>query len=272
MAATPTVKCPQCGRENRPKAKFCAGCGTSLQRPGPKQGPAVEKAPPSGQPRLPAPALPKEEAAEAAKRLWDWAKTVVAVGGRTAWSELTNPSVTLEGTVTETLKVDAVTPPMEPGFWWFTGIGLVMLVSGLSGHWLIPLIGSTVTLFLSWRRQARPYFSTLTPRRLAGLFGKTHQVPSLLLKVQSERGQTQVQLIGEGQGEEPGQGDRVQVWGIFDDKEETRLRAWKVQVVDEKGKPQGQAFLVPRLLPLAPTLFFVSTGSFLLALLIHLLF
>lgn len=265
MAAVQTVRCQKCGRENRAGAKFCAHCGIAL----PQMPPKEETKPPS-QPPSPVPTLPKEEAKEAARKIWDWTKTVVTVGGRMAWQEVANPTAALEGKVVDKLKVDAVTPPNEPAFWGFVAAVVVLLVFALNGQWLIPLIGTAVTLVLSWMRWRRPYFSPMAWKKLMGLFGKPTQVPSLHLKVQTAKGETQVTLLGDEQGDEPEEGERVSIWGIFDDKTQTQLRAWKVQALDEAGQPKGQPFIVPRLFPLVPILFFASLGSLILALLMML--
>ncbi len=265
MAAVQTVRCQKCGRENRAGAKFCTHCGTALPQTPPK-----EEAQPSPQAPPQVPALPKGEAVEAARKLWDWTKTVVTVGGRTAWQEVANPTASLEGKIVDKLKVEAVTPPNEPAFWAFVAAAVVLLVFGLTGQWLFPFIAAAVTLVLSWLRWRRPYFSPLAWKKLWGLFGKPTQVPSLHLKVQTAKGETQVIFLGDGQGEEPDEGDGVRVWGIFDAKAQTQLRAWKAQALDEAGKPKGQPFLVPRLFPLIPLLFFASLGALLLALLLML--
>lgn len=261
MATVQTIRCPKCGRENRSGAKFCVGCGTALPQPVREPKPE-EKAHPS------ALALPKEEAAEVARKLWDLSKTVITVGGRTAWNELTNPPATLEGKVTDELTVDAVTPPVETALWGFIGWSFVLLVFGLSGSWIIPLISTVATLVASWLRWRRPYFSPLGWRRLPG-FGKNVQVPSLNLKLQTDKGEVQVALFGEQQGDKPKEGEQVRLWGIFDDEPQTQLRAWKVQALDDSGQPKGQPLIVPRLFPLAPSLFFASLGSFVLAVLIN---
>jgi hypothetical protein len=214
--------------------------------------------------------VPKEEAAEAARKLWDFVKTVVTVGGRTAWLELVNPPVALEGTVSDRLDVEAVTPPNEPAFWGFIAAAMVLAVFALTGQWVFPLLATVTTLVLSWLRWRRPYFSPLAWKRLLSLIGKPAQVPSAYLKIQTATGLVQVALIGERQGDLPAVGDRVQVWGIADDKAATQLRAWKLQPLNAAGQPAGKPCLAPRLVPLVPALFFASLGATVLAWLVNL--
>ncbi len=143
----------------------------------------------------------------------------------------------------------------------------MLLVFALSGAWLVPLIAASTTLVLSWLKWRRPYFSPLGWKSLVALFGKPNQVSSWHLKLRTSKGETEVVILGETTGDEMTEGDRVRIWGIFDDKPQTRLRAWKVQVLDSAGQPKGRPLIAPRLFPLIPTLFFLSLGMFLLALL-----
>ncbi|MGQ9463327.1 MAG: zinc ribbon domain-containing protein [Candidatus Fervidibacter sp.] len=259
MAAVQTVRCPKCGHENRPQAKFCANCGNPLA--------LLERAPkPPPSEAVPPASVVTEEAKEAAKKIWDMVKTVVTVGGRTAWLELTNPEPVLEGTVTEQLKVEAITPPSEPAFWGAVAIGFILLVFSLVGNWLFPLIATVTFLVLSWLKWRRPYFSILALTTLGGILRR--QAPSLNLKVKTAQGEQQVIVYGDMTGDEPKVGDRIQVWGVFDDKAQTKARAWKLHVLDETRQPKGQPLVAPRLLPLVPVLFFVSLVMFVLALLV----
>lgn len=258
MAAAQTVRCSKCGHENRPQAKFCANCGNPLAQPESAPKPPAPEAVP------PAPVV-AEEAKEAAKKIWDTVKTVVTVGGRTAWLELTNPEPILEGTVTEQLKVEALTPPSEPAFWGAVAIGVILLVFSLVGNWLFPFIATVAFLVLSWLKWRRPYFSILALTTLGGILGR--QVPSLNLKVKTVQGEQQVIVYGDMTGDEPKVGDRIRVWGVFDDKAQTKARAWKLQVLDGTGQPKGQPLVAPRLFPLVPVLFFVSLAMFVLSLL-----
>lgn len=219
--------------------------------------------PPPSNATPPATAIP-EEAKEAAKKIWDTVKTVATVGGRTAWLELTNPEPSLEGIVTERLKVESVTAPNEPAFWGTVGAGVILLVFALASEWFIPFLATVTFLVLSWQRWKRPYFSALALKTLGGILGR--QVPSWNLKVKAAQGETQVIIYGEATGDEPEIGDRVRVWGIFDDKAQTKLRAWKIQALDNAGQPKGQTFQAPRLYPLIPILFFLSLALFVLAL------
>lgn len=257
MASVQTVRCPKCGHENRFGAKFCAYCGNSLAQEGtPKPSPSEATSPAT---------VTTEEAKEAAKKIWETVKTVVTVGGRTAWLELTNPEPALEGTVTEKLKVESVTAPSEPAFWGVVVAAVVLLVFTLTGKWLFPFLATVAFLVLSWLKWRRPYFSALALKGLGGILGK--QVPNWNLKVNTLQGETQIILYGDAIGEEPQIGDRIRVWGIFDDKAQTKLRAWKIQVLDTAGQPKGQPFVAPRLYPLIPFLFFLSLALFVLALL-----
>ncbi len=264
MAAVRTVRCQRCGRENREGAKFCASCGAPLT-------PVQEVAsPPPAESGPPAPTAAAEEAKEAARKIWDLVKTVVTIGARTAWLELRDPAPALEGTVTERVKVDAVTPPSEGAFWGFVVLCFVLFVFALSSVWLFPLLAAVVTLVLSWLKWRRPYFSPLGWKSLWGLIGKPVQVPSWHLKVLTPQGEKEVFIYGEATGDEPTQGERVRFWGIFEDKAQTRLRAWKVQTLDSAGQPKGQPLMAPRLIPFVPASFFASLALFALALLMSL--
>jgi len=212
----------------------------------------------------------KEEAAKAAQKLWDITKTVVTIGGRTAWQELTDPPAALDGTVTERFEVEAITPPNEPAFWVFVASVIVLAVFALAGHWFFPFVATVVTLVLSWLRWKRPFFSPLALKGLLSLLGKPAQVPSAYLKVQAPTGEVQVSLIGERQGELLQVGDRLRLWGIYEDKAMTKLRAWKVQRIDEAGQPKGEPCQVPRLFPFVPALFFASLALTLLGWLLSL--
>jgi hypothetical protein len=99
----------------------------------------LPKTPPSDA-TPPAPIV-TEEAKEAAKKLWEIVKTVVTVGGRTAWLELTNPEPVLEGTLTERLKVESVTMPKESAFWLTIVAGIVLLVFALDWQMAFPIFG-----------------------------------------------------------------------------------------------------------------------------------
>ena len=141
MASAQTVHCPKCGHENRAGAKFCVNCGTSLAQYGAPQPPPLDVRPPEK--------VAAEEAKEAAKKIWDTVKTVVTVGGRTAWLELSNPEPTFEGMVTERLKIESVTAPIEPAFWGAVGAAIVLLAFALSGRWFIPFLVTVAFLVLS---------------------------------------------------------------------------------------------------------------------------
>ncbi len=259
MAAVQTVRCPKCGHENRLGAKFCSHCGTPLAQEREKPSPS-ESTPQT---------VAAEEAKEAAKKIWDTVKTVVTIGGRTAWLELTNPEPALEGTVTEKLKVDSVTAPSEPALWGAIGGGIVLLVFALTGKWLFPFLATVAFLVLSWLKWRKPYFSALALKTLGGIWGK--QVPSWNLKVKAVHGEIQAVVYGDATGDEPQIGDQVRVWGIFDDKAQTKLRAWKIQTLNAAGQPKSQPFVAPRLYPLIPVLFFLSLILFVLALLSNLM-
>lgn len=257
MASVQTVRCPKCGHENRAGAKFCSNCGNRLVQEGEPQSP------PSGI-TLPE-TVTAEEAKEAAKKIWDTVKTVVTVGSRTAWLELTNPEPAFEGTVVEKLKVESVTAPSEPAFWATVGAGVILLVFALTGKWLVPFIATVAFLVLSWLKWKRPYFSALSLKTLGGILGK--QVPSWNLKVSTGRGEVQIVIYGDATGDEPQIGEKIRVWGIYDDKAQTKLRAWKIQALNEAGQPKGQPFVAPKLYPLIPVLFFLAFALFVIALL-----
>jgi len=257
MASVQTVRCPKCGHENRAGAKFCVKCGTPLAQE------SAPKPPPAG--ATPPATVSAEEAKEAARKIWNIVKTVVTVGSRTAWLELTNPEPAFEGTVAEKLKVESVTAPSEPAFWLAVVAAFVLFVIALTGKWLIPLIAAVVFLVLSWLKWRRPYFSLLALKTLGGVLSK--QVPSWNFTVKTADREVQVIVYGEATGDEPQIGDRIKVWGIFDDKAQTKLRAWKVQALDNLGQPKGQPLSAPRLYPLIPVLFFISLALFVLALL-----
>ncbi len=257
MASVQTVRCPKCGHENRAGAKFCINCGTSLAQEGTPKPPPSEAIPPA--------TVTAEEAKEAAKKIWDTVKTVVTVGGRTAWLELTNPEPVFEGEVTDKLKVESVTAPSEPAFWVAIGAAVFLLVFALTGKWLIPFLSTVAFLVLSWLRWRRPYFSNLALKTIGGILSK--QVPSWNMKVKTAQGEIQVVVYGEATGNEPQIGDRVRIWGVFDDKAQTKLRAWKIQTLDATGQSKGQPLIAPRLYPLIPVLFFLSLALFVLSLL-----
>lgn len=258
MAAVKMIHCPNCGRGNRAGAKFCAYCGTPLSR-----SEDVPKPPPSD--AAPPTHINAEEAKEAARKIWSTVKTVVTVGGRTAWLELTNPEPALEGIVAERLKIESVTPPKEAAFWGIIVAGIVLFVFALTGKWLIPFLSTVAFLVLSWLKWRYPYFSMLSWTNLAGLLNK--QVPSLNLTIETARGEVQTIVYGNTVGDEPQVGERVRVWGVFDDKAQRKLRAWKIQTVDALGQPKGRPLIAPRLFPLVPTLFFLSLAMFVLSLL-----
>ncbi len=253
MSSDVTVVCKKCGRANRPLARFCSGCGTPLQ---PTQKP-------------PSPGLTRsgpQEGVEAARKLWEWITTVTTVGARTAWNELVNPQPEAEGQVLEKVKVDSATPPSEPSFFALVGGGFLLLLTALGGNWLVPLSASVATLILSWLRWKRPFFSPLAWKTLTGLWGRSVRVPACYFRLRSGTGEMQIALIGPSDGPEPEDGDRVRVWGVFEDRGKTRMRAWKVERVGAKG-PDAATFTVPRLFPFIPVSFFLSLSSFVLAIL-----
>ncbi|MCS7265040.1 MAG: zinc ribbon domain-containing protein [Armatimonadetes bacterium] len=255
MAAVQTVRCNKCGHENRAGAKFCAYCGNALVQESELKPPPSNATPPA--------TVAAEEAKEAAKKIWDIVKTVVTVGSRTAWLELKKPEPAVEGTVTEKLKFESVGAPKEPSFGALIGVAFVLLVFALAGRWLFPFIATIAFLVLSWLKWQRPYFSLLALKTFGGILGK--QVPSWNLKVKTAKGETQVIVYGETSGDEPQVGDRVKVWGIFDDKAQTKLRAWKILALNDASQPKGQPFVAPRLYPLIPVMFFLSLAFFVLA-------
>ncbi len=258
MAKVQTVRCPKCGHENKVGAKFCTNCGNSLAKEGALK-PTFAEATSS---------VTAEEAKEAAKKIWETVKTVATVGSRTAWIELAKPEPALEGKVTEKLKVESVTAPNELAIWGAILACIVLLVFALTGNWLLPLLATAAFLVLSWLRWKRPYFSVLALKTLGGILGK--QVPNWNLKVKTAQGEIQIVIYGEATGDEPQIGEQVRIWGIFDDKAQTKLRAWKIQALDSTGQRKGQPFVAPRLFPLFPVLFFLSLVSLALALLIKL--
>jgi len=178
MAAIQTVRCQKCGHENRPGAKFCAHCGSPLPRPEDLPKPPPSDAAP------PTPVVP-EEAKEAAKKIWDIVKTVVTVGGRTAWLELTNPEPALEGTLTERLKVESVTMPKESAFWITVVAAIVLLVFALTGNWLLPFLAA-VGLFGSLLAQMA---SPILQRIILDELGRAFEQASSKLEPEGQDGQ-----------------------------------------------------------------------------------
>ncbi|MCS7225345.1 MAG: zinc ribbon domain-containing protein [Armatimonadetes bacterium] len=249
--------CQKCGRENRATARFCSSCGTPLTREEekPLAPPPVSEGP--------------QEGLEAARKLWDWTKTVVTVGARTAWNELVNPPPVAQGEVTEKVKLDAAMAPSEPSFFVLVAGSALLMLMALTGNWLAPLTAGLVTLVLSWLRWRRPYFSPLAWQSIAGIFGKSPMVPALHFRLKTDHQDVLVAAIGPFNGPEPAEGDRVKVWGIYDDKDQTRLRAWMI-VKEHPSDPAPAPFTVPRLFPFIPVAFFVSLAAFAIAVLLQL--
>lgn len=94
-----TVKCPECGHENKPNVRFCIRCGTPLEAAAPaKASPAREQAPgatpeatvrkeayaapPAAAPVIKAPATPKRRGLFAGRSLTLWiSAAAVLLGG-----------------------------------------------------------------------------------------------------------------------------------------------------------------------------------------------
>ncbi|HID07145.1 MAG TPA: zinc ribbon domain-containing protein, partial [Armatimonadetes bacterium] len=242
--------CPQCGHANRPIAKFCARCGARLP----------EVSPPTAEPPSGATATDVEQLKEA-RSFWQLLKSILTVGGRAAYAELFQPEPAVKGVVNAATAGAEVRLHFESA----SVIALVALLLGASLMFapragmasILLLIITGLLLILSWMGVRKPYFTRLSWDALMAVLSKDapKTAPQYVLNVADESGRAvEVTIIGAWSGELPNAGDRVHIWGIYEDDQRTKIRAWKVQVIDANGQPAGEPLIAPRLYPLVPVL------------------
>ena len=268
-------RCPKCGQDNRPDARFCAVCGGPIAGSANAGGGVQQNTPIP--PAAVVPAVAKAGAAiapvakQAAAKGWAGSKRgvgflarVFTIGGRAAYSEVFGSLPTASGQVAALANEAAVAEPIEPA--------ALAFVLALLGGWLaftlpprgtaiVVIAAPLVLLVLSWLGFRRPYFTKMTFTGLASRMrnrGRARQVPIYKFQIYEEvTGQPlDVVIIGPRQGSALAPGANVHLWGIrHPDRNE--LRAWRVEAVDATGKPLG-VLAAPRLIPLTVALFLPS--------------
>ncbi|MFA4028711.1 MAG: hypothetical protein GDYSWBUE_000775 [Candidatus Fervidibacterota bacterium] len=200
-------------------------------------------------------------------------KNVATLGMRIAYRELFEPQPMLAGTVKGVSVNETAEVKFEPMwllviFAWLIGLSLAFAPRAISGF-LLLCIACIVLLVLSWRSSGASYVSALSWLALGNVLSKGDaKVTAVKMRVQDKSGrEVEVTLVGEPVGIAPGVGEQVQVWGVYEDSARTRMRAWKVQVVDAGEGKHVEPLRTHRLLPLIPMLLFPYLGFALLALL-----
>lgn len=232
--------CQKCGTENRASAKYCRFCRAPLTEGELKAH--------------------KQTATELFKG------SINSL--RKAYFELFGPNPALVGVITKVEDGGATEVKFEP-LWifaiisWLVGLILASAPRAFIGF-LLLVVASVILLLLSQRYYQKPYITLLS--FLA--FSKGSSFRALKIGVRRDDGQNvEVEMIGEPEGIAPSVGERVHVWGVYEDENETTMRAWKVQAVDSEAKAKGEPLRTHRLLPLIPMLLFPYLVFSLLALL-----
>jgi len=232
--------CKKCGTENRAGARYCRVCRASLLEE--EQKPY------------------KQTALQLLKGSMN--------SLHKAYFELFGPNPALTGVVTKVEDGGMTEIKFEP-LWifaiisWLVGLILASAPRGFIGFLLLVAV-SIALLFLSQRYYQKPYVTLLS--FLA--FSKESSFRTLKIGVRRDDGQNvEVKMIGDPEGIAPSVGERVHVWGVYEDESKTTMRAWKVQTVDSSLKPRGEPLRTHRLLPLIPMLLFPYLVFSLLALL-----
>lgn len=291
-----TAPCPKCKQPTRPGARFCPKCGTLLSStpntpmsPQPAVPSSVAPTPSTG-PSRQSPAVDKvrqavsqvssaaapavKEAAttaapvvkDAAVKGWQVSRRemgriarILTLGGRAAYTELTNPQPVIEGTIVTQPGVAWAGPVSEPGAYLFAiGLLAIWLLLGLPAITaLLALAGIAVTLLLlAWQGTRHPYFSTLTYRCLwRRLRRQPAHVAELRCQIQDQATGKHVPVVvlGYDPAGALAANTYVRVYGI-PDRRGGSIRAWKVETIDRAGRLAG-ALTAPRLLPLTVALF-----------------
>ena len=253
-----THNCPFCGQANRVGARFCAGCGKDMSAP---DAPGViQKAAGVAAQAGRAVAPVAQQAAVAGwrggKRGAGFLARVLTLGGRAAYTEITNPSPIAAGQITGPLTPRVLATPLE-------GAAVIFAVFVLFG-WLVIFLpevrqialaigGSVMALFaLNFAGVRRPFFTTMTFDRF---FRGSRQVKAVDFHLHDRQSNQSLRVEMRGtEGAIPlVSGMFVQVYGVRD-KAQGVIRAWRVDAVDQNWQTYT-TFLAPRLIPLTVGLF-----------------
>lgn len=187
--------------------------------------------------------------------------SILTLGGRAAYTEVTNPQPALEGFVVGQPTRSWAQPVQEPSAY-------IFLVS-LLAVWLLllprPAVGlllwagiAVILLLLAWRGTRRPFFSLLTFRRLwQRLRRRPANVAALTFSMQRQTlpggPSVPVTVLGYDPKGALAASTFVRVYGIFS-ADGTTLRAWRILTIDGSGRLAG-ALTAPRLVPMVVALF-----------------
>ncbi len=261
--------CPNCHQPVRSGARFCAHCGFTVTSPPqpvlPAQPDALDRmrqaVSQAGASTTPAVKDAAAKGWQASRREMGRVAGILTLGGRAAYTEVTNPQPAVEGFVACPPVLAWAGPSQEPA--------AAIFIAALLAVWLLllpqPLVGLTVwaglfvvLLMLAWRGTRRPYFSRLTFRSLwSRLRRRPATVAALTFPVQRQSPQggppVTVTVLGYDPAGALAANTYVRVYGIFS-ADATTLRAWKVVTIDRSGRLAG-ALTAPRLMPLVVALF-----------------
>lgn len=258
--------CPNCQQTLRPDARFCPRCGATLAAPtAPGQPDLLNKA------RQTAVQISSSAApvvAGVAAKSWQTTRRemgrlarILTLGGRAAYTELSNLQPALEGFVVSPPNPTWSPPVREPAAYPFLvallATWFLLLLPPLTG--LLVWLGLLVALLaLAWYGARRPYFSRLSFRDLRQRIRRRPQpVAELTFHIQrhSSAGASPVMVTMLGYDPQGALAANtfVRVYGIFSADGAT-LRAWKVLTIDGSGRLAG-ALTAPRLMPLVVALF-----------------
>ena len=280
-----TNQCPNCQATLRANARFCNKCGrpiTSAVRTAsapPAYSPPTYAPPPANQARAQAvaqqaaqqvaqvagqaatAAAPIAQAAgqaalKASRQGMHWFSRLITLGGRAAFTEVTDPQPVAEGQITAGPTANNVPAPVEVGGWFFIFafalVPLLFFSPDALTQLLSVLIAALLLLGLNFAGLRRPVFSKLT---FGSLFRRYSNgvVPDLRFQFNDvKRGILNVRLLGlRRDGATLVAGQLVRLYGV---QEGQTLRAWKIDVYGADGQPLG-IVTAPRTLPLFAMLF-----------------
>lgn len=256
-----TSHCPNCHAPLRANARFCNKCGQAITSASPTAAAPPTYAPPSANQARAQAAAPIAQAAgqaalKASRRGMHWFSRLITLGGRAAFTEVTDPQPVAEGQITAPPVVANVPAPVEAGGWFFIFafvlIPLLFSPQDPLTQFLYVIVAALLLLGLNFAGLRRPVFSKLT---FGSLFRRYPNgiVPELRFPFNdATRGTLPARVLGprhDGVPLTPGQ--LVRLYGVLEGQ---TLRAWKIDVYGADGQPLG-IVTAPRTLPLFAMLF-----------------
>ncbi len=238
------IRCPNCGTDNKPSAKFCKVCGKPLPTLQPPTSPPsslpVTRQPtalPQRQPQLPPQVsrqypVPRQPTAQSIQTAPPRMPTAQPLSTRLQTA--INPTTNLYGVVMDDPQERRDFPPRD----WSKALFIIaILILVLPPVAMALSVAGLLVCALTLLGMGAIFSCILIPLSffigLAGIFRgpQRAEVPIYEFRVQDQSGSVaNVEIIGKRRGGRIARGDEIEAWGAWSDSGHTALRAWRVQI------------------------------------------